>query len=75
MYALFGQANITFGDWTLKLGGRYSEEEVTASNPSIIVARNGLGPVLLTTSEGTHNRRKFDDFTPEAGLSWRAPRT
>jgi iron complex outermembrane receptor protein len=72
VYALFGQANITFGDWTLKLGGRYSEEEVTASNPSIILARNGLGPVLLTTSEGTHNRRKFDDFTPEAGLSWRA---
>ena len=72
VYALFGQANITFGDWTLKLGGRYSEEEVTASNPSIIMARNGLGPVLLTTPEGTRNRRKFDDFTPEAGVSWRA---
>ena len=58
VYALFGQANITFGDWTLKLGGRYSEEEVTASNPSIILARNGLGPVLLTTSEGTHNQKE-----------------
>ncbi len=72
VYAVFGQANITLGEnWVLKLGGRYSEEEVTASNPSIIVAANGLGPVLLTTTEGTFNRRQFNDFTPEAGLSWR----
>jgi iron complex outermembrane receptor protein len=27
--------------------------------------------VLLTTPEGTFNRREFHDFTPEAGLSWR----
>jgi iron complex outermembrane receptor protein len=36
------------------------------------MARNGLGPVLLTTSEGTFNKRDFHDFTPEVGLSWRA---
>ena len=72
VYALFGQANLTFGDWTLKLGGRYSEEERTASNPSIIVARNGLGPVLLTSADGTFNSKEFHDFTPEAGVSWRA---
>ena len=72
VYALFGQVNVTLGeDWILKLGGRYSEEERTASNPSIIVARNGLGPVLLTTSDGTFNSRTFYNFTPEAGLSWR----
>jgi iron complex outermembrane receptor protein len=72
VYAIFGQVNVTLGEsWILKLGGRYSEEEVTASNPSIILARNGLGPVLLTTPDGTFNRRKFTDFTPEAGLSWR----
>jgi iron complex outermembrane receptor protein len=71
-YAIFGQVNINFGEaWTLKLGGRYSEEEVTASNPSIIYARNGLGPILLTTPDGTFNKRDFSDFTPEAGLSWR----
>ena len=72
VYALFGQVNVSLGDhWILKLGGRYSEEERTASNPSMIVARNGLGPVLLTTSEGTFNSRTFYNFTPEAGLSWR----
>jgi len=72
VYALFGQVNLTFGDWTFKLGGRYSEEERTASNPSIILARNGLGPVLITTPEGTFNKKDFHDFTPEAGVSWRA---
>jgi iron complex outermembrane receptor protein len=71
VYAAFGQVNLNFGDWILKLGGRYSEEERTASNPSIILARNGLGPVLLTTTTGTFNRRDFQDFTPEAGLTWR----
>ena len=70
VYAFFGQVNVTFGDWILKLGGRYSDEERTASNPSIILARNGLGPVLLTTSDGTFNRRTFTDFTPEVGLTW-----
>jgi iron complex outermembrane recepter protein len=71
VYAVFGQVNVTLGeDWILKLGGRYSDEKRTASNPSIIVARNGLGPVLLTTAEGTFNSRKFHNFTPEAGLSW-----
>lgn len=71
VYAAFGQVNLNFGDWILKLGGRYSEEERTAANPSIILARNGLGPVLLTTTTGTFNRRQFDDFTPEGGLTWR----
>jgi iron complex outermembrane recepter protein len=71
VYAAFGQVNLTFGDWILKLGGRYSEEERTASNPSIVLARNGLGPVLLTSADGTFNKRDFHDFTPEAGLTWR----
>jgi iron complex outermembrane recepter protein len=70
-YAAFGQVNITFGDWILKLGGRYSDERRTASNPSIVVARNSLGPILLTSSDHTRNERTFSDFTPEAGLTWR----
>ena len=71
VYAAFGQVNLTFGDWILKLGGRYSDEERTASNPSIVLARNGLGPVLLTSADGTFNKRDFHDFTPEAGVTWR----
>jgi iron complex outermembrane receptor protein len=71
VYAAFGQVNVTFGDWIVKLGGRYSDEERTASNPSIVLARNGLGPVLLTSADGTFNKRDFHDFTPEAGLTWR----
>jgi iron complex outermembrane receptor protein len=71
VHAAFGQVNLTFGDWIVKLGGRYSDEERTASNPSIVLARNGLGPVLLTSASGTFNKRKFHDFTPEAGLTWR----
>jgi iron complex outermembrane receptor protein len=37
----------------------------------MIVARNGLGPILLTTPDGTFNKKDFSNFTPEAGLSWR----
>lgn len=72
VYALFGQANLSFGKLTLKLGGRYSVEERTSANPSIIIARNGVGPVLLTTTDRTFNRKVFNDFTPEAGVSWQA---
>src|SRR5690606_24700545 len=72
VFALFGQVNVNLNEnWTLKLGGRYNDEKVTAANPSIILARNGLGPVLVTTTEGTFNRRTFSDFTPEAGVTWR----
>ncbi|HVY79659.1 MAG TPA: TonB-dependent receptor, partial [Steroidobacteraceae bacterium] len=70
-YAAFGQVNVTFGDFILKLGGRYSDETRNASNPSIVIARNSLGPILLTTTDRSYNRRSFSDFTPEAGLTWR----
>jgi iron complex outermembrane receptor protein len=72
VWALYGQANLSFGQFTLKLGARYSEEERTSSNPSIIIARNGLGPVLLTTTDGTYNERTFRSFDPEVGFEWRA---
>lgn len=72
VWALFGQANLSFAQFTLKLGGRYSEEERTASNPSIIIARNGVGPVLITTADGTFNKETFHKFTPEIGFAWRA---
>ena len=96
-WALFGQANIGLGllspaleGFTVKLGGRYSEEKVDSANPAIIIARGGLGPVLRATSDpspigvsttaaptlgaGTYVERKFSDFTPEIGLSWEPTR-
>lgn len=76
-YAAFGQANINlgmFGDafvpFTVKLGGRYSHETVESANPSIVITRGGLGPVLQFTTEQTYRKRDFSDFTPEAGLQW-----
>jgi iron complex outermembrane receptor protein len=79
VWAIFGQANIDLGNFSdalanvnLKVGGRYSEEQRTSSNPSVIIARNGLGPVIVTTTDGSFNSRTFRDFTPEAGLEWRA---
>ncbi|MEN2787317.1 TonB-dependent receptor [Sphingomonas qilianensis] len=76
-FALFGQANIKLGDLvgldglSLKLGGRYSNEKATSENPSIVITRNGLGPVLRYTAAQTHRERTFKDFTPEAGLEWK----
>ena len=72
VWAVYGQTNMTWGQFTLKLGGRYSEEERTSSNPSIIIARNGLGPVIATTTDGSFNKKTFRDFTPEIGFSWQA---
>jgi len=77
-YAIFGQTTIGLGRFTseldtlsLKLGGRYSWERRTSANPSIIFARSGRGPVLVTTTAATQRARSFSDFTPEAGLEWR----
>ncbi|MFQ5659323.1 MAG: TonB-dependent receptor [Gammaproteobacteria bacterium] len=79
VFALFGQFTINLGRFfdgldgvSLKLGGRYSHEEVTSANPSIIIARNGQGPVIQTTTAGSFNKRTFRDFTPEIGMEWRA---
>jgi iron complex outermembrane receptor protein len=76
-WAIFGQANIGLGmfapaldTFTLKLGGRYSQEKVDSRNPSIIIAAGGRGPVIRFTEEGTFVERKFKDFTPEVGLQW-----
>ncbi len=72
VWALFGQAVIDLSDTlALKIGGRFNDEKRTSANPSIILARNGLGPILITTSEGTSVERTFDDFTPELGIEWR----
>lgn len=77
-WAVFGQANVNLGmlgsawePFSLKLGGRYSHEEVDSSNPSIVIAGGGRGPVLQFTTEGTYRERDFSDFTPEAGIEWR----
>src|SRR5690606_34468275 len=76
-WAVFGQANIGLGllsealdTVTLKLGGRYSEETVDSSNPSIVIAAGGRGPVIRHTTASTFVKRSFSDFTPEIGLSW-----
>jgi len=79
VWAIFGQANINLGNFSdalanvnLKFGGRYSEEDRSSSNPSEIIARNGVGPVLITTTDGSYNSKTFKDFTPEVGLEWHA---
>jgi iron complex outermembrane receptor protein len=80
-YAIFGQTEIKLGaiadglsGVTIKLGGRWSSEYVTSENPSIIITRNGVGPVLQYTEAGTHRERTFKDFTPEAGIEWKPTR-
>ncbi|MBO9580605.1 MAG: TonB-dependent receptor [Sphingobium sp.] len=77
-FSIFGQYEIglgllgdTLSAFTLKLGGRWSSEHVESENPSIVITRNGLGPVLRYTAAGTHTERTFRDFTPEAGLEWK----
>jgi iron complex outermembrane receptor protein len=76
-YAAFSQANINLGmfgngwaPFTLKVGGRYSKEEVESANPSIVIAAGGRGPVIQATTAGTYRKRDFSDFTPEAGFQW-----
>ena len=72
VWALFGQAVIDLTDnLSIKVGGRYNDEERTSANPSFVVARNGLGPILITTTEGTSVSRTFEDFTPTLGVEWR----
>ncbi len=77
-YAAFGQLNFDMGKFGLdgvsvKVGGRWSHEEVDSRNPSIIMTANAnpaVSTVLVTTSEGTFRERTFEDFTPELGISW-----
>ncbi|KRA84148.1 TonB-dependent receptor [Altererythrobacter sp. Root672] len=76
-FSIFGQYEVglglfneTLADFTVKLGGRWSVEHVESENPSIVITRNGLGPVLRHTAESTHAEKTFRDFTPELGLEW-----
>lgn len=78
VFAVFGQARVHMGAFidalqnvTLKLGGRYSWEKRTATNASEIVVYPP-GGVLMTTADGSYNKKNFKDFTPEVGLEWRA---
>ncbi|MCW2338471.1 iron complex outermembrane receptor protein [Sphingobium sp. B2D3A] len=78
-FSIFGQYEIGLGMFSealsglsVKLGGRWSSEHVESENPSIIITRNGVGPVLRYTAAGTHVEKTFRDFTPEAGLVWKA---
>ena len=81
-YAAFGQANVNLGmlgqrfaPFTVKLGGRYSKEEVESANPSIVIAAGGRGPVIHPTTAGTYRKREFSDFTPELGFEWKPSNT
>ncbi|WP_296681059.1 TonB-dependent receptor [Novosphingobium sp.] len=76
-FAIFGQTEINLGamsegleGFKIKLGGRWSSEKVDSENPSIIIARGGLGPVIQSTAAGTHVERTFKDFTPTAGIEY-----
>lgn len=76
-YAIFGQANLNLGrfsdqlaDWTLKLGGRYSKEDVDTLNRSVVILGGGAGAVNANSGVSFTNSRKFSDFTPELGLQW-----
>ena len=80
-WAIFGQGRIGLGmltpsldAFTLKLGGRYSEEDIDSRNPSIIIAAGGRGPVIRYTEAGTYRTRSFKDFTPEVGIEWQPNR-
>lgn len=77
-FSIFGQYEIglgllgeAFAPFSLKLGGRWSSEHVESENPSIVITRNGVGPVLRYTAAQTHTEKTFRDFTPEAGLEWK----
>lgn len=71
--AVFGQVTFDLTDsFAVKVGGRFNSEERTSANPSFIVARNGLGPIIVTTTAATSVKRSFDDFTPEVGFEWSA---
>tara|TARA_A100001391_G_scaffold48774_7_gene29125 strand:+ start:26386 stop:28839 length:2454 start_codon:yes stop_codon:yes gene_type:complete len=77
-YAAFGQLNFDMGKFgldgvSLKVGGRWSHEEVDSRNPSIIMTANAnpaVSTILVTTNDGTYRERTFEDFTPELGISW-----
>src|SRR5690606_38314744 len=80
-FAAFGETNIRLGqfneslaNWTLKLGGRYSHEDVDSQNTSVVIAGVGAGPVInagpTVSGASYNNKRRFKDFTPNAGLSW-----
>jgi iron complex outermembrane receptor protein len=71
VFAVFGQVTFDLTDsFALKVGGRFNSEERTSANPSVIIARNGLGPIIATTTAATSVKRTFDDFTPEVGFEW-----
>ncbi|MFO7287050.1 MAG: TonB-dependent receptor [Gammaproteobacteria bacterium] len=72
VWAIFGQAVFHLTDrLSVMVGGRYNDEKRTSANPSFVVARNGLGPILITTTSGTSVARTFEDFTPAFGIEWR----
>jgi len=56
-------------DFTLKLGGRYTEDTITVEKENLIFVGRGLGPQLsIAPFDGS---KKFSKYTSEFGLEWR----
>jgi len=77
-WSIYGQARIELGElaeplrnFTLKLGGRFTHEEVSSVNPAHVILSLGTGPVMVFTEEQTATERTFEPFNPEVGLEWR----
>ena len=82
-WALFGQATVNLGavspgleGFSLKLGGRFSHEDVTTENPGIVIryvpgVPNNALPTLVATEQQTYTEQTFEDFSPEIGLQYR----
>ncbi len=82
-WALFGQVTADLGTlsdglegFSIKLGGRYSNEQVTSENPGNVIRYaagqpNNALPTLVATEAGTHAERRFRDFSPEVGVQYR----
>ena len=71
-YAIFWNASYDLSeDFTLKLGGRFTEDERSIVNDNVIWA----GPTRLSPANGNlplfKDDGSFDDYTSEAGLEWR----
>jgi len=68
-WAAFADYTVKLSEqFSLKVGGRYSEEARTLRNKGIIAAAGGRGPLLFTDA---YNERDFDNFSPKIGIEFR----
>lgn len=66
-WSIFGEAHIRFAeDWTLTLGGRYTEEEKDYTGTGLIPLPDGSEFQFAQASDD----EKWDEFTPKVGVDW-----